>query len=172
MLGFSSMPSRATPCSASALNTACSTEPVTSSQRSMDGSRSSALPVRRSAPAPVPGTARHIARGHAHLRRCRRGSASPSPMRITARHFANRAPRSRYSARRSRRPSSPSVTVSPGEPASGFAPVSTLIPGRMPAPKAFGQGLPGRALLADGFILQDDAADELGRAGAVNSISR
>ena len=53
-------------------------------------------------------------------------------MRMTARHFAKRAPMPWYSARRSRSPSSPSVTVSPGEPASGFAPVSTLMPGTMP----------------------------------------
>ena len=58
----------------------------------------------------------------------------PSPIVITARHLAKRAPRSRYSSSRSRRPSSPSVTVSPGAPASGFAPVSTLIPGMIPRP--------------------------------------
>ena len=57
----------------------------------------------------------------------------PSPIRIVARHFANRAPSCTYSASRSRNPSSPSVTVSPGNRASGFAPVSTLIPGIEPA---------------------------------------
>jgi hypothetical protein len=50
-----------------------------------------------------------------------------------------RAPMWRYSMRRSRNPSRPSVTVSPGAPASGFAPVSTLIstvtPGRCAAGK-------------------------------------
>jgi hypothetical protein len=50
-----------------------------------------------------------------------------------------RAPIWRYSMRRSRNPSRPSVTVSPGAPASGFAPVSTLIstvtPGRCAAGK-------------------------------------
>ena len=55
-----------------------------------------------------------------------------SVMRITARHLAKRAPMPWYSARRSRSPSSPSVTVSSGAPASGSAPVSTLMPGTMP----------------------------------------
>src|SRR5215475_979051 len=50
-----------------------------------------------------------------------------------ARHLAKRAPNSRYSWSRSRSPSSPSVTFSSGHPASGLAPVSTLIPGMMPS---------------------------------------
>ena len=54
-------------------------------------------------------------------------------MAMTARHFVNFAPSSVYSARRSRRPSRPSVTVSPSAPASGFAPMSTLMPGMTPA---------------------------------------
>jgi hypothetical protein len=57
---------------------------------------------------------------------------SASVIRMTARHFAKRAPMDRYSDRRFRKPSSPSVTVSSGEPASGFAPVSTLMPGTTP----------------------------------------
>ena len=56
-----------------------------------------------------------------------------SPIVITARHLANSAPSFTYSARRSRRPSRPSVTSSPGNPASGLAPRSTLMPGMMPA---------------------------------------
>ena len=93
--------------------------------------RPSALPARRSAPDAVPGRARHIgqARGHSRSRMHRSGA---SAIRKTARHLAKRAPMPVYSARRSRSPSSPSVTVSPDEPASGFAPVSTLMPGRMP----------------------------------------
>ena len=59
------------------------------------------------------------------------GIFSPS-MAMTARHFVNFAPSSLYSARRSRSPSRPSVTVSPSAPASGFAPLSTLIPGKDP----------------------------------------
>jgi hypothetical protein len=54
-------------------------------------------------------------------------------MTMTARHLANLAPSSAYSASRPRRPSSPSVTVSPGRPASGLVPVSTLMPGSIPA---------------------------------------
>src|SRR5688572_6417252 len=52
----------------------------------------------------------------------------PLPIVSTARHFVKRAPRPRYSSSRSRSPSNPSVTVSSGAFASGFAPVSTLIP--------------------------------------------
>ncbi len=54
-------------------------------------------------------------------------------MAMTARHLAKRAPIVAYSARRSRSPSRPSVTCSPAKPASGLAPVSTLIPATMPA---------------------------------------
>ncbi len=56
-----------------------------------------------------------------------------SPMVITARHLANFAPIRAYSSSRWRRPSRPSVTTSPGQPASGTGPLSTLMPGRMPA---------------------------------------
>jgi hypothetical protein len=67
----------------------------------------------------------------------------PSPMAITPRHLAKRAPMPTYSASRSRSPSSPSVTVSPGWPASAFAPVSTLMPGMMPASaSALANGFP------------------------------
>jgi hypothetical protein len=59
---------------------------------------------------------------------------SPAPGVMTPRHLAKRAPMPAYSASRSRRPSRPSVTVSCAWPASGFAPVSTLMPGMMPAP--------------------------------------
>ncbi len=69
----------------------------------------------------------------------------PEPMVITARHFAKRAPRLAYSFSRSRRPSRPSVTFSPGNPASAFAPVSTLMPGMMPrSARSFGNGTPFR----------------------------
>jgi hypothetical protein len=54
-------------------------------------------------------------------------------MSITARHLVNFAPSPRYSMSRSRSPSRPSVTVSPGDFASGLAPVSTLMPGITPA---------------------------------------
>ncbi len=53
-------------------------------------------------------------------------------MEYVARHLANRAPSSAYSASRSRSPSRPSVTVSPSASASGFAPMSTLMPGMIP----------------------------------------
>ena len=86
----------------------------------------------------------------------------PSPIVITARHFAKRAPSPRYSSSRSRRPSSPSVTVSPGAPASGFAPVSTLIPGMIPR---LGEELRERRAvgrrLADRLVVEDHAADVL-----------
>src|SRR6478672_10285326 len=69
------------------------------------------------------------------------------PRVITARHFAKRAPSSRYSFRRSRSPSRPSVTVSPSASASGFAPVSTLIPGTIPFDSSnFGKGVPSAEL--------------------------
>src|SRR5690348_14830487 len=55
-----------------------------------------------------------------------------SPIVMTARHLANLAPSFAYSFRRSRRPSRPSVTTSPGKPASACGPLSTLMPGRMP----------------------------------------
>ena len=64
-------------------------------------------------------------------------------MSMTARHFAKRAPSLWYSARRSRSPSRPSVIVSFGKPASGFAPVSTLMPGTMPSFARYcGNGVP------------------------------
>ena len=70
------------------------------------------------------------------------GFFSPS-MVMTARHFVNLAPISRYSSRRSRRPSRPSVTVSPSAPASGLAPLSTLMPGMTPASSStFVKGTP------------------------------
>src|SRR6516162_8519519 len=82
---------------------------------------------------------------------------------MTARHFAKRAPIAWYSLRRSRRPSSPSVTVSLGEPARGFAPVSTLIPGRMPwTVRALASGLAIGTLLTDRFVIHDGPADKLG----------
>ena len=65
------------------------------------------------------------------------------PIVITARHFVKRAPSLPYSASRSRNSSRPSVIVSPGKPASGFAPLSTLIPARMPwLLSASGNGMP------------------------------
>ena len=86
-------------------------------------------------------------------------------MSITARHLAKRAPSLWYSASRSRRPSRPSVIVSFGKPASGLAPVSTLMPGTMPSLR---QVLRKRravlGLLPDGLVVQDHAADVVGRA--------
>ena len=71
----------------------------------------------------------------------------PSPIAITARHFAKRAPIERYSESRSLRPSRPSVTVSPGAPARGFAPLSTLMPGMTPfSLSSFTKGLPSAVL--------------------------
>src|SRR5271165_3870091 len=48
-----------------------------------------------------------------------------APLRETGAHIA-------VLDRRSRSPSRPSVTVSPAAPASGFAPASTLMPGKIP----------------------------------------
>src|SRR6516165_7446340 len=80
---------------------------------------------------------------------------------MTARHFAKRAPMLRYSVRRSRSPSSPSVTVSLEEPAKGFAPVSTLMPGRIPwLARVSAKGAPHR------FVIHDRPADIFGGAGA------
>ena len=97
---------------------------------------------------------------------------SPAPMSITARHLANRAPSSGYSSSRSRRPSRPSVIVSPGKPASAFAPASTLMPGIMPCwARYFGNGTPSQRLLAQGLVVQDHAADVARRRpGVVNSM--
>ena len=94
-------------------------------------------------------------------------------MKIVARHLANRAPSSRYSASRSRSPSSPSVTVSPGNSASGFAPVSTLMPGMMPsAASSSGNGGPS---IADCRIVSSNRITPLmcsPSPGVVNSMSR
>ncbi len=57
---------------------------------------------------------------------------SASVIEYVARHLAKRAPSPLYSASRSRNPSRPSVTVSPSENGSAFAPRSTLIPGMIP----------------------------------------
>ncbi len=87
-------------------------------------------------------------------------------MSITARHLAKRAPSLRYSMSRSRRPSSPSVIVSPGKPARGLAPRSTLMPGIMPV---LGEVLRKRravlSSLADGLVVEDHAAHRLGSPG-------
>ncbi len=69
------------------------------------------------------------------------------PIVMTARHFVKRAPSSRYSSSRARRPSRPSVTVSSSASASGFAPLSTLIPGMTPLDSSsFGNGVPSAEL--------------------------
>ena len=63
---------------------------------------------------------------------------------------------------RSRSPSSPSVTVSPSASASGFAPLSTLIPGMTPLlSSSAGNGVPSARALADRLVEEDDAADVL-----------
>ena len=81
---------------------------------------------------------------------------SRSP-RATSRS-ARRAPCS--SARRSRRPSRPSVTFSPSAPASGLAPVSTLIPGIMPrAASRSGKARTVGGRLADRLVAEDHTAD-------------
>ncbi len=70
----------------------------------------------------------------------------PSPIVMTARHLAKRAPSPAYSASLSRRPSRPSVTFSPGKPAMGLAPLSTLMPGTIPLPeRSLGKGVPSDA---------------------------
>ena len=55
------------------------------------------------------------------------------------------------------------MTSSPAAPAAAFVPLSTLMPGIMPS---LGEDLAQRGavvgLLADGLVVQDDAADELG----------
>src|SRR5690349_1799139 len=62
------------------------------------------------------------------------------------RHFAKRAPSCTYSSSRARRPSRPSVIVSSFASASGFAPLSTLIPGMTPFDSSsFGNGVPSAA---------------------------
>jgi hypothetical protein len=84
----------------------------------------------------------------------------------TARHLVNRAPRSWYSARRSRRPSRPSVTFSPVAPASGFAPLSTLMPGNDPARREkVGERRAVRAGLSDRLVEEDHTTDMCLHAG-------
>ena len=95
------------------------------------------------------------------------------PTSIGARHFANRAPIAPYSARRSRNPSRPSVTVSPGNPARGFAPVSTLIPGIDPASRITSTKV--RPSSADWRIVSSNRITPLmcsPNPGVVNSICR
>jgi hypothetical protein len=61
------------------------------------------------------------------------------------RHFVKRAPL---------RPSSPSVIVSSGNPAKGFAPVSTLMPGTMRwAVRASTRGQAAGTLLTNGLVI-------------------
>jgi len=61
---------------------------------------------------------------------------------------------------RSRRPSSPSVMVSPGNPASGLAPVSTLMPGIiLLLARYVGNGGTVFSLLPYRFIVQNDPTD-------------
>ena len=56
--------------------------------------------------------------------------------------------------------------VSPGASASGFAPVSTLIPGTMPRlASTCASGRPRGALLSDRLVLHDDATDRGGGVG-------
>ena len=53
--------------------------------------------------------------------------------------------------------------VSPGQKASGFAPLSTLMPGIEPGLlDHLDQRSPVRGLLPDGFVEQDDAGDAVG----------
>ena len=87
---------------------------------------------------------------------------SASVIEYVARHFAKRAPSPRYSASRSRSPSRPSVMVSPSASASGFAPVSTLIPGMIPFDcEQLRERRPVGGALADRLVEEDDAADVL-----------
>ena len=57
------------------------------------------------------------------------------------------------------------MTFSSGEPASPFAPVSTLIPGMIPwLSSSFGNGVPSAELLADRLVVEDHARDVVARA--------
>src|SRR5258706_11055756 len=96
-----------------------------------------------------------------------------SPIVMTARHLLKTAPRSRYSARRSRSPSRPSVIVSPFASASGFAPRSTLIPGRMPwSLRIFTSGAPSAAFWRMVSSYRITALMYFAAPGARNSSSR
>ena len=88
----------------------------------------------------------------------------PSPIEMTARHFANLAPSSRYSFSRSRSPSRPSVIVSSGALASGFAPRSTLIPGMTPCCSSTRGTASRRERTGGSSRRKDHAADVVGRA--------
>src|ERR1700679_3158679 len=97
----------------------------------------------------------------------------PESMLITARHLANLAPTLWYWEKGSGNPARPSVMVSPGNPGSGFAPKSTLMPGIIPAFARYaGNGTPSLVFwwMVSSYritpLIYDDAP------GAVNSISR
>jgi hypothetical protein len=94
----------------------------------------------------------------------------PSPMRMTARHLAKRAPSFRYSSRRWRRPSRPSVTTSPGQPASGWLPLSTLIPARIPWSAR--QRANGTPALVDWRMVSSDRATPLIDPASPGAVAR
>ncbi len=133
MLGLSREPSRTTRWACNWKNTLVSVASVTASQTS-----SVWLPSIKTSGSTIGTRPASCERAANRASACAFASMQnrvgmPSPIVITARHLVNRAPNLAYSARRSRRPSNPSVIFSPGNPASGFAPVSTLIPGMIPA---------------------------------------
>ena len=87
-------------------------------------------------------------------------------MSITARHLAKRAPSPRYSMSRSRRPSSPSVMVSPGKAGERLrAEVDLDARDHALLRQVLREGRAVLGFLADGLIVENDAAHRLGRPG-------
>ena len=166
MLGFSSMPSSMTRCSASALKTACRTEPVTCSQRSMVCAPSISTSGSTIGTSPCSWHRAAYRASAWALALMQAALGSPSPMRITARHFAKRAPRLAVFGEPIAQPVEPLRHGFPGtsrqRPGAGIDLDARHDPLLR---KNFGQRHPGRAFLADRLVLHDDAADELRGAG-------
>ena len=93
--------------------------------------------------------------------------ARVSVIRMTARHFAKRAPIPVALGEPIRSPSSPWVTRSSAAPASGFGAGIDLDAGTDALPREhLDERRPVRALLTDGLVVHDGAANGLGPHGA------
>ena len=137
------------------------------------GRRPSALPARRSARGPPPGTARRSAPGRGHWRGCR------CPTECPLVDVDHRPPLGETRAQLPvfvqplAQAVQPLGDLSPGRRASGWVPLSTLMPGMMPsARQQLGEGNAVAGGLAEGLVEQDRAAEMYSTPSAVNSISR
>src|SRR5919201_6323435 len=143
MFGLRSMPSGTTRWSRSSVKTACCTREVSWKLRSIvwSPSISTSGSTIGTSPASCDSAAKR-ASACAFVQMAY-SLGIPLPIEYVARHFVKRAPSSRYSSSRSRSPSKPSVIVSSEASASGFVPLSTLIPGMIPRlSSSFGNEVP------------------------------